>query len=185
LFSPQGAIFEVTSVYDDLGAYERVEAQREGDDEFQAMVRRVQPALARPSYVELFETLISPAPHGETLPEYRQNVRYYAALGKAGELQSALTDWVQSRAERGTRCALAVHLLLPGPVFNVSTWYADLSHFERARADRRANRDDQAAMARIDSLSDRPVEGALFHILLHAQGGRTLAGVGSAASARV
>src|SRR6266849_7231133 len=90
LFSPLGPMFEVTSVYNDLGAYEHAEAERERDDEFQSMIRRVQSMLARPTYVELFETLVSPAPHAETLPEYRQNVRYYAALGKAGELQSAL-----------------------------------------------------------------------------------------------
>ncbi len=96
-----------------------------------------------------------------------QRVSLYPSLGKEFELRDVLTEWVKRRQGQEINVGLSIQLFNPeGSTFVTSTRFRDLAQFEHQRRQDVADREWQAAVAKIASLSRAPARIELYEVLV-------------------
>src|SRR5437660_1381561 len=89
---------------------------------------------------------------------YFQATRIYPARGKVGEARAALVERVKREQEMGWRVALRERILSDeGPTLVVSQQFSSLQDLDVRRRARAGDAAMQAFMAKIATLTDRPM----------------------------
>ncbi len=96
-----------------------------------------------------------------------QRVSLCPSLGKESELRDMLTEWVKSRQAQEINVGLSMQLFNPeGTTFVTTTRFRDLAEFENQRRRNLADREFQANISKIGSLSRAPAKFELYEVLV-------------------
>jgi hypothetical protein len=166
IFSSEGPNLVVSWRHDDLAAADAARRARLADADFQAQVARVMSLSREPVRTALEDSVIPMAERPAEPPAIVQRAFFHPALGKQGQVQSILEEFVRA-AQASGRPQLSLWQQIfgeNGPTFTITNLYADLAELGRVRQERAAA--IQELVAAVHELSRAPIAVRLREVLV-------------------
>ncbi len=151
----------LTTQFDDLGALETFRASAIGQPD-----PRVALLTRQPARVELYETIV-PVPPSSTPTKFLQRVTLTPIMGRIGEVQNLLLEFVKTRQAEGVRGGVSVQAAGPGANNLVSTVaLGSLTEFEKLRTRNQTDSVFQQFTGKLGALIVQPPTIELFEVLI-------------------
>ena len=131
-------IFVVTTLHEDLAAYEKVRDRNQADSSFRASVAKLSTTIRQPFVVTLRDIVVGAATPAGTrpTPRYTNHSKFYPASGHVGEMAGYLEDFAKAQQADG-RPLYRMTRRLPygasGPDFTIGDSYQTVAEAEDSR----------------------------------------------------
>ena len=133
--------FVITSIFDDIGAFERNRDALWADRAFLDFQAKLNPMLRQPTEVMIAETIVTTAAGPGPTPRYSHQALIYPNNGAEQKVRSVLEGFARGQQSDGRLYFRMARRLFSatGPVFSMGDGYWSLSEFDsvnKARADK-------------------------------------------------
>ncbi len=165
LVGSEGPVFINGIRHENLAAFQTYPQRSRANPGFGPFIAKMQPLLARPPQLALFQMLIPP-PSQAPSPSFRFRVSRYPAIGKGPALQAHLEERAKAMQAHGFYTLSRQMFGSEGPVFVTNRGFQDLASLEAHLDNNQRDPEFRAHAEKAQSMIARPNKIELFQVLV-------------------